>query len=130
MTGPTLNRVLYAALAILNLMIGALLVEIGKGTVPIPEQWQWAVPVLLAALNGLALFLPRVGSEGLSVQVDALKAKGVHKDDMVVVTQDEAVGGIVNPADPDAVQKIADELERRRAERVMARLHDVSGDKP
>jgi hypothetical protein len=85
MTNPAVSRVLQASLVVMNLVIGAVILEIGKGTIPIPDDLKWTVPIILAALNGISLFLPRVGSERLAQQVDALKAEGVPKSDMVVM---------------------------------------------
>ncbi len=101
MSSPLVNRALYAALCVMNLVIGAVILEIGRGTVPIPKEYEWTVPIILAALNGIALFLPRVGAEGIAQQVDILKARNVKRSDMVVVTQQEALEGIANAPPPD-----------------------------
>jgi hypothetical protein len=101
-SNPAVSRVLYIFLFCLNLVIGAFLIQLGAGKVPIPDTWQWATPLLLAGLNGLAMFLPRAGGEFIAQQVDALKARGVARRDMVVVTQEEAVVGIANAPPPDA----------------------------
>jgi len=84
-SNPATARVLQASLVIMNLVIGAIILEIGKGTVPIPDHLEWTVPIILAALNGISLFLPRFGSERLAQQVDRLHARGVQKADMRVV---------------------------------------------
>ena len=89
MSNPYVSRAIYAALVVMNLVIGAVILEVGKGTVPIPEAYQWTVPIILAALNGVSLFLPRIGSEPLSQQVDDLRAAGVRRRDMRVVEKDE-----------------------------------------
>jgi hypothetical protein len=116
MTHVVANRVIYAALAVLNLVIGALILQIGKGAVPIPESWQWIVPVILAALNGIALFLPRVGGEDIAAQSDVLRVRGTPRHKQVVVTEDEAafaLGGGAENLTNVQVQQIADEIERR-----------------
>lgn len=47
----------YAILAIANLVLGQLAIEMGAGRVPVPAEFQWLVPLAMAALNGVAMFL-------------------------------------------------------------------------
>lgn len=88
-SNPAVSRMIYASLVVMNLIIGALLIEIGRGTVPIPPNLQWTVPILVAALNGIALFLPRIGGERLARQVDRLAESGVPKHRMRVVDREQ-----------------------------------------
>jgi len=59
--GKSLNRALYGLLGILALGVGALCVEIGKGTVPIPAEYSWLAPVVLPMLVGVAAMLKALG---------------------------------------------------------------------
>jgi hypothetical protein len=106
-------------LYVLSILAGALVAGLGVlatqlvGTDPI--NWR---PVLAAMIGpivaGLAASrLPRPETAVLAQQIDALKAQGTPRHEMVVVTQEEAVSGVANPADPDVVKAVADELERR-----------------
>lgn len=72
--------------------------------------------------------LARFGSEGLAKQVDALKARGVPRSDMVVVTQGEADRAFAAPPPPPAptAEEIAAAYDRLRRERVEARLKEAS----
>lgn len=56
--------ILYFILGILSLGVGALCVEIGRGTVPIPAAYSWTVPILLPMLVGLAARLRKLSGEG------------------------------------------------------------------
>lgn len=92
--------------------LGVLVVQL-SGTDPI--NWR---PVLVAALGpivtGLAsMQLTRLGSEPIAAQVDSLKATGVQRRDMVVVSQDEAAPMLAGNLTPMQVQQVSDELERR-----------------
>lgn len=123
-TNPAISRVLQGAAVIASFVLTAFAVELGKGTVPIPEQWQWTVPILNAAITGALIFLPRPGSERLAAQVDHLKAQGVPKSDMMVVTQEEAAAAFaanVAPGDQpftdEQVRQLTDELEARAERR-------------
>ncbi len=87
-TSAVVTRITYAILVVLNLMISALLLETGRGNVPFPQGLQWAVPVLVAGLTGVTLFLPRFGGERMAARVDALKKRGVPKARMRVVDID------------------------------------------
>ena len=85
---PFFTRFIYALLVIVNLMIGALLLEIGKGTVPWPENLEWMVPMIVAGLTGATMFLPRIGSEPLAGRVNNLKRQGVPRSRMRVMDID------------------------------------------
>lgn len=56
------NLALYGALSVLNLMLMAFSQQLGAGNVPIPEAWQWTVPILGAGVIGLTMLLPRLNS--------------------------------------------------------------------
>lgn len=86
MSNPMVTRALYGALGVTNLIITALILQIGKGVVPFPDGWEWTIPIVVAALNGIALALPRLGGEPIAQQVDTLKAEGVARRDMRVVS--------------------------------------------
>lgn len=92
MTQAMMSRVLYALAVVANFVLTAFAIQLGGGRVPISADWQWAVPLITAAVTGAMMFLPRVGSESISVQVDALKAQGVAKQDMLVVPKDDIEG--------------------------------------
>lgn len=79
MAGPTGTRITYAALFVLNVMIGAFLLQVGKGAVPFPASMEWTVPIIVAALNAITWFLPRIGSEQIAGRVNELTALGVPK---------------------------------------------------
>jgi hypothetical protein len=117
LSNPVVNRILYAAAVVANLALGAFSVQLAAGAVPLPAGWSWAIPILQAAITGLLMFLPREGSYGIASQVDALKARGVHREDMVVLEQNEAVRAVVDdPAairDSALVRAVADEIEAR-----------------
>lgn len=87
---PTANRVALGALILLNVALGAFAIQLAAGAVPIPEAWAWVVPILLAVVTAATTLLPRVGSENLAQQVNALAAQGVRKRDMRVVPWDDA----------------------------------------
>lgn len=89
MTNTTSPRLALGALLLLNLALGAFAIQLAAGKVPIPEAWAWAVPILQAVVMGATTLLPRAGSENLAAQVDALKADGVDKRDMVVVASSD-----------------------------------------
>lgn len=57
----SMTKMLYGLLGILALGVGALCVEIGKGTVPIPPEYSWLVPVVLPMLVGVAARLKALG---------------------------------------------------------------------
>lgn len=88
MNDPVVSRVTYAFLAILNIIIGQTLIEIGKGTVPFPDSMAWSIPIIVAGLNAITWFLPRIGSERIAQRVNALKAMGVPRSRMRVVDVD------------------------------------------
>jgi hypothetical protein len=121
------NYVQYAALALGAFLVGSLTALVPQLMDPTMPALNWrtvlgtGITAVLTAYGGS--LLPRSGSTGLARQVDALKADGVPKSDMVVVSQEQAD----RPAGP-SIHEIADELERRRRERVEARLREVSND--
>lgn len=92
MSGVSYSRVLYAAGCVVNLALTAFAIQLGAGNVPIPTSLIWTVPILTAVVTGLMAFLPRVGSEPIAQQVNALAAQGVHKRDMAVVQKEDAPG--------------------------------------
>lgn len=101
MSNPTASRILYAAAIVVSYALTAFAIQLGAGKVPISDDWQWVVPIVSAVVTGMLTLLPRAGSEGLAQQVDALKARGVHRSDMRVVTTEEAIRGIANAPPPD-----------------------------
>lgn len=84
LTNPAVSRVLYIAAVVLNYGLTAFAIELGKGNVPIPTQWQWIIPILSAVVTALLMFLPRYGGELIARQVDRLKSQGVRRRDMQV----------------------------------------------
>ena len=50
----------YAGLIVMQAMCSQLAIEIGSGRVPMPERWQWILPVAQAGLMALSLLLPSV----------------------------------------------------------------------
>jgi hypothetical protein len=123
------NRLAYAALSILNMALGVLAIQLGADKVPIPDAWQWTVPILMAVITGATMYLPRDGSAYIATQVNSLKAQGIHRADMVVLPKSKAVTAVT--ADPvqvaadnvmalDAKQRVRleEEVERRHADMV------------
>lgn len=95
-TNPGLNRVLQAGAVILSFLLTAFAVELGKGTVPIPQSYAWTVPIINAGITGALIFLPRPGSEMLARQVNHFRSKhNLSRSDLKVV-----------PADPDVEASI------------------------
>lgn len=56
------------ALAVFGAVMGQFAIELGAGHVPIPEAFQWTVPILNAGLVVLVSFLPSPVSRGRSGQ--------------------------------------------------------------
>lgn len=52
---------LYLTLSILNAGLTAFAVELGKGTVPLPKEWAFVGPVLIACITAAGALLPKVG---------------------------------------------------------------------
>lgn len=50
----------YGALIVAQAMASQLAIEIGAGRVPVPERWQWMLPVAQAGLMAISLLLPSV----------------------------------------------------------------------
>lgn len=96
LTDPMVSRGIQIGLVLLNVAIGSLCVEIARGTVPIPPSWLWTVPIILPVLNAVTYFLPRIGSEEIAQQVNALKAAGVPRSQMVVLSHDEAASALAD----------------------------------
>jgi hypothetical protein len=91
-TNPAVNRVLQASAVILSFVLTAFAIELGKGTVPIPDQYQWLVPIINAAVTGALIFLPRPGSEMLARQVDHFRTEHqLSRSDLKVVPADPVV---------------------------------------
>jgi hypothetical protein len=120
----TLGR--YAVMALLGAAIAAGL-KLGAelpGSAPI--EWREIASVFVLSFCGTlstavgASTLTRPGSEGIKAQVDALRADGVHRDDMVVLSRDDAAVAIAGNGSAEAafsatqVQQLTDELIRRR----------------
>ncbi len=55
------DKIAYGLLAVANAVLTQLAVELGKGTVPIPASWAWAVPILGAGIVALTMLLPKIG---------------------------------------------------------------------
>lgn len=104
----------------LSILAGAIAAGLGvlstqlAGTDPI--DWRPVIAAMIGPIvAGLAASrLSKPEDTVLAAQGDALKrSTGTPRHQMVVVTQEEAVSGLANPADPDVVKAVADELERR-----------------
>lgn len=48
----------YGGLMIVNAAVTQLAISLGEGKVPLPVEWQWLVPTLVAALTALTALLP------------------------------------------------------------------------
>lgn len=83
----SMNGAAYATLAVLSALLTAFAVQLGAGKVPIPDDWQWVVPILSAGLVAVTSLLPRIGSEPISSQVDALRERGYQRKDLRVIPQ-------------------------------------------
>lgn len=57
----TRHYLAYMGLVILNAGLGAFLIQLSAGNVPIPQAWEWTIPILNAMLVMVTAFLPRVG---------------------------------------------------------------------
>lgn len=89
---PLINRLLQVAAVVLSFTLTAFAIELGKGTVPIPPEYQWTVPILNAAITGLLIFLPRPGSERLAREVDHWRSEHhLSRSDLTVVPSDPRV---------------------------------------
>lgn len=111
MSNPYVSRFLYGAAIIASYALTAFAIQLGAGRVPISDDWQWVVPILSAVVTGLLTLLPRVGSEHIAMQTDALKARGVPRHEMVVLSEAEAVqclGAPVAPATRPVRQVVPD----------------------
>jgi hypothetical protein len=64
------TRILYAVLAVLGAGITALIPVLLSGSAPVPKEWVWAMPVLIAMLVALAALLPKIGHEEQSALTD------------------------------------------------------------
>jgi hypothetical protein len=51
-------------LAVLGAVVGQFAVELGAGRVPIPAEWAWTVPIAVAGLVTLGLYLPSPAQRG------------------------------------------------------------------
>lgn len=51
----------YAVLVILNAGLVVFAQQLATGAVPLPQEWQWVVPIAVAMVTALAALLPRVG---------------------------------------------------------------------
>lgn len=98
----------YALMALFGALVAAGL-KLGQelaGTDPI--AWRAIASVLVLSFCGAlgtaagASTLTRPGSEGIRAQVDALRARGVHRDDMVVSGPDQAVAVMAGNGDVEA----------------------------
>ncbi len=102
------NLAKYALAALVGSLVttGLLLGQMLSGTDVI--TWRPLAAVFVSSFFGAlstalgSSFLPRGGSEDLARQVNLLKAQGVQRKDMVVVTTDEAIEGIAEAPPPDA----------------------------
>lgn len=93
---PLLNRLLQVAAVVLSFTLTAFAIELGKGTVPIPPEYQWTVPILNAAITGLLIFLPRPGSERLAREVDHWRSEhNLSRADLRVVPVDPKIAAAV-----------------------------------
>lgn len=105
MSDPTTRTILLYALSI---AAGALAAGLGVLATQMagadPINWR---PVIAAAIGpvvaGLAASrLPRPEGAALAAQIDDLKARGIPRKELVVVTQEEAVRGIAEAPPDDA----------------------------
>lgn len=57
-------QVIWYSLAIIaNVMLSSLALQLALGKVPIPVEWSWMVPVIIAGTTALTAMLPKLGSE-------------------------------------------------------------------
>ena len=52
----------YGFLIVANAVLTQLVIELGRGTLPIPQEWAGIVPVLVAGITALTMLLPKAGS--------------------------------------------------------------------
>jgi hypothetical protein len=125
MTIP-ISRIALGALILVNIALGAFAIQLAAGKVPIPESWAWTVPILQAVVVAATALLPRAGSEEIAGQVDALRAGGVPRSEMVVLSKDEAAPRLAGALSPDQMAQIvaglADVLHGAVVDAVIARM--------
>lgn len=89
-SNPVVTRAGYALAIVLSYGLTAFAIQLGAGKVPIPEAWQWTVPIIGALITASLMLLPRPGAVNLAQQVDQLAAQGIQKRDMVVMPRRQA----------------------------------------
>lgn len=50
----------YLGLTVASAVLSQLAYELGRGSIPIPDAWQWTVPLISAALVAITAWLPPV----------------------------------------------------------------------
>jgi hypothetical protein len=129
MSAQMKNLLVYCGVAVANMLAIATAAALAAGTLPGFREAEFlapAVPSLVALVALLAPIptawlasnRPRIGSEGLSEQVNALKAQGVPKDRMVVLSEAEAASVLATPSSarpftPEQLRQVLDGLETR-----------------
>ena len=63
-SGRPTHPIVVVVLAVLGAMVGQFAVELGAGRVPVPAGWAWTVPIAVAGLVTLGLYLPSPASRG------------------------------------------------------------------
>lgn len=109
MSNPYVSRALYGLAIIANYGLTAFAIQLGAGKVPIPDRWEWAVPILSAVVTATLILLPKGGHENLSADADALvgrvderTGRVIRHRDLTVVTKEQAVDAIVRPEEMNA----------------------------
>jgi hypothetical protein len=125
------NLLIYVLTAMANILAIALAAALAAGTMPGFRDGEMLAPAktemaallafVIPILSGLvAANRPSLGGEGLAAQASVLRQKGYHRDDMVVLSPDDAVAAIAGDGQagaaftPVQVQQLTDELIRRR----------------
>lgn len=55
-----IHALLYVLIIVATAMLSALGAQLAAGKVPIPAEWSWVVPVLVAGVTSATMLLPRV----------------------------------------------------------------------
>lgn len=134
MTTAQLNNLLiFVGVALLNMLVIASAAALAAGTMPGFREGEFLRPAASTAVALLAFLAPilsswisanrpRLGSEGLAQQVNDLRAEGVSRSQMVVVSRDDAALPlpVAGRLTAEQLAQVANELERRMREQQAA----------
>lgn len=128
------NLLMYVLLWVANVLAICAAAALAAGTMPGFQEGQFFAPASSVVLGSLMLAVPtltgwlaanrpRIGSEQLAADVDKQRKAGRSRRALKVTPK-----VVEEPVPPELVTKLADELEKRREERVQARLQSKMGE--